>query len=72
MKNYIKNVNINNLCLDLDENSNWNEIKNITYKELLEAFLSSAEFERSIMDLKIKSEKKIKKLVLYILKLILT
>ena len=52
--------------MDLDEDSNWNEIKNMTYKELLEAFSSSAEFERSIMDLKIKSEKKIKKLVLYI------
>ena len=64
---YIKNVNKNNLCLDLDENSNLNEIKNMTYKELLEAFSSSAEFERSIMDLKIKSEKKNKKIsALYI------
>ena len=63
----IKNVNINNLCMDLDEDSNWNEIKNMTYKELLEAFSSSAEFERSIMDLKIKSEKKNKKIsALYI------
>ena len=59
---YIKNVNINNLCMDLDEDSNWNVIKNMTYKELLEAFSSSAEFERSIMDLKIKSEKKNKKI----------
>ena len=64
---YIKNVNKNNLCLNLDENSNWNEIKNMTYKELLEAFSSSAEFERSIIDLKIKSEKKNKKIsALYI------
>ena len=53
--------------MDLDEDSNWNEIKNMTYKELLEAFLSSAEFETSIMDLKKKSEKKDKKIsALYI------
>ena len=39
----------------------------MTYKELIEAYLSSAEFEKSIIDLKIKSEKRNKKIsALYI------
>ena len=63
----IKGENKNNFCIELDENSNWNIIKNMTYKELIEAYLSSAEFEKSIIDLKIKSEKKNKKIsALYI------
>jgi hypothetical protein len=63
----IKGENKNNFCIELDENSNWNIIKNMTYKELIEAYLSSAEFEKSIIDLKIKSEKRNKKIsALYI------
>jgi hypothetical protein len=63
----IKGENKNNFCIELDENSNWNIIKNMTYKELIEAYLSSAEFEKSIIYLKIKSEKKNKKIsALYI------
>ena len=63
----IKGENKNNFSIELDENSNWNIIKNMTYKELIEAYLSSAEFEKSIIDLKIKSEKKNKKIsALYI------
>lgn len=63
----IKREDMNKYCFDLDENSNWNEIKNMTYRELIEAFLLSAEFEKSIIDLKIKSEKKNKKITaLYI------
>ena len=48
--------------MDLDENSNWNLIKNMTYRELIDAFISSAEFEKSIIDLKTKAEKKNKKI----------
>jgi len=63
----IKGENINKYNLDLDENSNWNLIKNMTYRELIDAFISSAEFEKSIIDLKTKAEKKNKKIsVLYI------
>ena len=63
----IKGEDLDKYCFDLDENSNWNEIKNMTYRDLIEAFLSSAEFETSIIDLKIKAEKKNKKIsALYI------
>jgi hypothetical protein len=56
-----------NVSIELDENAIWNEIKDMTYRELIEAYLLSAEFEKSIMDLKIKSEKKNKKIsALYI------
>ena len=58
----IKGENINKYNLDLDENSNWNLIKNMTYRELIDAFISSAEFEKSIIDLKTKAEKKNKKI----------
>lgn len=58
----IKGENINKYNLDLDENSNWNLIKNMTYRELIDAFISSAEFEKSIVDLKTKAEKKNKKI----------
>jgi len=47
-----------NVSIELDENAIWNEIKDMTYRELIEAYLLSAEFEKSIMDLKIKSEKR--------------
>ena len=63
----IKGEDLDKYCFDLDENSNWNEIKNMTYRDLIEAFLSSAEFETFIIDLKIKAEKKNKKIsALYI------
>ena len=58
----IKGEDINKYNLDLDENSNWNLIKNMTYRELIDAFISSAEFEKSIVDLKTKAEKKNKKI----------
>lgn len=47
---------------DLSEKSKWNIIKNMTYKELLEAYFHSAEFEKTICELQTKSEKKNKKL----------
>jgi hypothetical protein len=46
---------------DLSEKSNWNLIQNMTYKELLEAFFLSEEFEKSIIALKTKAEKSKKK-----------
>ena len=46
---------------DLSEKSNWNIIQNMTYKELLEAFFLSEEFEKSIIALKTKAEKSKKK-----------
>ena len=42
----------------LSANIKWNKIKDMTYKQLLEAYFSSAEFEKSICDLKAKSEKR--------------
>ena len=46
---------------DLSEKSNWNLIQNMTYKELLEAFFLSEEFEKSIIALKTKAKKSKKK-----------
>ena len=46
---------------EISEKSNWNLIKNMKYKELLQAFFLSEEFEKSIIALKTKSEKSQKK-----------
>jgi hypothetical protein len=46
---------------ELSEKSKWNIIKNMTYKQLLEAYFLSAEFEKSICELQAKSELKNKK-----------
>ena len=46
---------------DLSEKSNWNLIQKMTYKELLDAFFLSEEFEKSIIALKTKAEKSKKK-----------
>ena len=43
---------------DICQKSKWNIIKNMKYKELLEAFFLSAEFEKSIADLKNKPKNK--------------
>jgi len=54
-KNMIEYLNDNP---DLCKKTIWNKIKNMTYKELLEAYFISAEFEKSICDLQEKSTKK--------------
>ena len=41
----------------ISEQSGWNLIKNMTYKELLKAFLLSEEFEKSIIALRTKPKK---------------
>ena len=46
----------------VSERLKWNQIKEMKYKELLEEFFLSAEFEKSIIDMKNKYEKKNKKL----------
>ena len=46
----------------VSEKLKWNQIKEMKYKELLEEFFLSAEFEKSIIDMKNKYEKKNKKL----------
>ena len=56
-KNMIEYLNDNP---DLCEKTIWNKIKNKTYKELLEAYFISAEFEKSICNLQEKSTKKSK------------
>ena len=43
---------------DICQKSKWNIIKNMKYKELLDAFFLSAEFEKSIADLKNKPKNK--------------
>ena len=52
---------------DLCEKTIWNKVKNMTYKQLLESYFISAEFEKTICNLQAKSEKKNKKVsALYI------
>lgn len=51
-KKIIKFLDENN---EISEKSNWNLIKNMTYKDLLKAFFLSEEFEKSIIALKNKS-----------------
>ena len=43
---------------DICQKSKWNTIKNMKYKELFDAFFLSAEFEKSITDLKNKPKNK--------------
>ena len=57
-KKIIKFLDENN---EISEKSNWNLIKNMTYKDLLKAFFLSEEFEKSIIALKTKAEKSKKK-----------
>ena len=57
-KKIIKFLDENN---EISEKSNWNLIKNKTYKDLLKAFFESEEFEKSIIALKTKAEKSKKK-----------
>ena len=57
-KKIIKFLDENN---EISEKSNWNLIKNMTYKDLLKAFFESEEFEKSIIALKTKAEKSKKK-----------
>ena len=57
-KKIIKFLDENN---EISEKSNWNLIKNKTYKDLLKAFFLSEEFEKSIIALKTKAEKSKKK-----------
>ena len=46
---------------EISINSEWNKIKNMKYKDLLESFFTSLEFENSIIELKNKFEKRKKK-----------
>ena len=53
--------------LDLCKKTIWNKVRNMTYRQLLEAYFISAEFEKTIYNLQAKSEKKNKKVsALYI------
>ena len=52
---------------DLCKKTIWNKLRNMTYKQLLDAYFISAEFEKTICNLQAKSEKKNKKVsALYI------